>query len=75
MKLYLQENDIMIFKNGKRKYFGYKDDWVIKEFYDDELNCKTNDDLSIVKVLRPEYKEIYNKESNKTLVKSIDNTK
>ena len=61
----LMENDIIEFKNGSRKYYHSTDEWIIKEFYDENLNCLKKDELSIVRILRPKYEEIWKVENQK----------
>lgn len=59
MKELLRMGDILILKSGmERKYtLDYK--WIIDNFYDDDLNCITNDRFSVTQILRPEYEVIY----------------
>lgn len=63
----LQENDILVFKNGNKKEYTSKDKWLIDNFYNDNLECSTSDKFTIIQILRPHYEEIFNRESvNKT---------
>lgn len=64
----IKPNDILIFKNGSRVTIDIETEWVLHEFYDDNLNCIRNDDFSIIKVLRPQYEEIYNRDEYKSAV-------
>lgn len=57
----LQEGDILVFKNGHKKEYNHKDNWMLDNFYDDNLVCLTNDVFTIVKILRPKYTEIYSR--------------
>lgn len=59
MKELLRMGDILILKSGmERKYtLDYK--WIIDNFYDDDLNCITNDRFTVTQILRPEYEVIY----------------
>lgn len=61
----LQKNDILIFKNNHTVVFDSSKIYVIEQNYDDELNCLTNDDYSIMKIYRPTYELVYDKEENK----------
>lgn len=61
MKEQLQEGDILIFKSGTKREYTHRDEWMIDNFYDEDLNCTTNDKFTIVQVLRPEYEVIYEK--------------
>lgn len=58
----LQENDVLVFKNGHRKEYTDRDKWMMENFYDDKLNCTTNDKFTVVKVLRPHYEVVFTKE-------------
>lgn len=59
MKELLQEGDVLIFKNGHKKEYTRRDEWMLENYYDDNLNCKTNDKFTIVEVLRPKYQSVY----------------
>ena len=59
MKEQLQEGDVLIFKNGHKKEYTHRDEWMMDNFYDDNLNCLTNDKFTIVEVLRPKYQSVY----------------
>ena len=62
----LQEGDILIFKNGHKKEYTHRDEWMMDNFYDDNLNCLTNDTFTVVRVLRPHYTEVYCKVRKRT---------
>ena len=59
----LQKNDILIFKNNHTAVFDSSKIYVIEQNYDDELNCLTNDDYSIMKIYRPTYELIFDKDN------------
>lgn len=59
----LQENDVLVFKNGHRKEYTDRDKWLIDNFYNDNLECSTSDKFTIIQVLRPHYEEIFNRKS------------
>lgn len=61
MKEQLQEGDILVFKSGTERKYTQKDEWMIENFYDKDLNCLTNDKFTVVKVLRPHYDTVYYK--------------
>ena len=63
----LQENDVLVFKNGHRKEYTDRDRWLMENFYDDKLNCLTNDKFTIIKILRPHYEVIYERVKTKKL--------
>lgn len=65
----LKENDILCLKNGCQIHYNpIRDDMALVNYFDENFNCIKNDEYSIVKILRPTYTEIYNKE-DKTLKK------
>ena len=53
----IEQNDILIFKNGMSKLFHENERWILYAFYDENLKCKTDDRYSIVRVMKAEYKE------------------
>ena len=57
----LKNNDILIFKNGSRVIYSKYKKWVIEQYYDNELNCLTNDDYTIIRIYRPNYQLIFSK--------------
>lgn len=65
MKQELQAEDVLILKNGKRVILSERNKYLLVEFYDDELNCMTNPEYSIIQVLRPVYEPIFERESKR----------
>ena len=61
----IEENDILVFKNGLCKLFHERERWLLNAFYDENLKCKINDSYSIVKVIKAEYKEKVKRRENK----------
>lgn len=57
----IQENDILVFKNGNKKEYTSNDKWLFENFYDKDLVCITSDKFTIMQVLRPHYEVIYNR--------------
>lgn len=55
----LKNNDILIFKNGNRAIYTSDRKKIIDQYYDNELNCLTNDNYTIIKVYRPYYDLIF----------------
>lgn len=55
----IQENDILEFANNKKAIVGYNILWIIKEYYNEDLTCKTNSDYDITRIYRPTYEEIF----------------
>ena len=55
----LKNNDILIFKNGNRSIYTSDREKIIQQYYDDNLNCITNDDYSIIRIYRPHYELIF----------------
>ena len=58
LKVELQNNDTLIFKNNTKTTFNENQRWIIDQFYDENLNCKYDDDYSIVEVLKKSYQKI-----------------
>lgn len=54
----LKNNDILIFKNKNKMIYSEHKKWLIEQYYDDELNCLTNDDYTIIRIYRPHYELI-----------------
>ena len=54
----LKEKDILIFKNGKKIEYSKYDKCIIDNFYDENLKSNTDDNYTIVDVLRPYYYSI-----------------
>lgn len=65
----LQTNDLLIFKNGHTAILDYTKLHIIENYYDNNLNCLTNDDYSIVKIYRPTYDLVFDKDENKLKTK------
>ena len=62
----INSGDILIFANGEKREVGTTILWLLRDYYDENLNCTTNPDFNIVQILRPEYKVIYSKEEEKS---------
>ena len=56
--------DILELKNGKKVTVGKNTFWILQEYYDDELNCMTNDGDSVLRIYRPVYTVISEREPN-----------
>lgn len=65
----LQEGDLLVFKNNHNAFLTQDRYKIIQEYYDDELNCLTNDNYTIIQVYRPEYKLMFEREKGKTKCK------
>lgn len=61
----LQENDLLVFKNNHKAFLTQDRYKIIQEYYDDELNCLTNDNYTIVQVYRPTYERVFERENGK----------
>lgn len=57
----LQPNDMIEFKNGTKAFMDDRHFWIIAQYYDNELHCKTDSEYDVQKVYRPEYKMIYDR--------------
>ena len=66
----INSGDIVIFANGEKREVGTNILWLLRDYYDENLNCTTNPDFNIVQILRPEYKVIYSKEEEKSVRKN-----
>lgn len=66
----INNGDILIFANGEKREVGTNILWLLRDYYDENLNCTTNPDFNIVQILRPEYKVIYSKEEEKSVRKN-----
>ena len=66
----INSGDILIFANGEKREVGANILWLLRDYYDENLNCTTNPDFNIVQILRPEYKVIYSKEEEKSVRKN-----
>lgn len=62
----LQENDLLVFKNNHKAFLTQDRYKIIQEYYDDDLNCLTNDNYTIIQVYRPEYKLMFERGKEKT---------
>lgn len=65
-KAELQENDLLVFKNNHKAFLTQDRYKIIQEYYDDELNCLTDDNYTIIQVYRPEYKLMFERGKGKT---------
>ena len=66
----INSGDILIFANGEKREIGANILWLLRDYYDENLNCTTNPDFNIVQILRPEYKVIDSKEEEKSVRKN-----
>lgn len=55
----LKNNDILILKNGSKIIYTNDRKKIIDQYYDNELNCLTNDDYTIIKIYRPYYELVF----------------
>ena len=61
----IQSDDLIFFKNGIQVFMDEHHMWIIEQCYDNELNCLTNDDFTIIQIYRPEYELVYDKNKTK----------
>lgn len=61
----LQENDLLVFKNNHKAFLTQDRYKIIQEYYDDDLNCLTNDNYTIIQVYRPEYQLVFERSKGK----------
>lgn len=67
MKEQLQEGDILVFKSGTERKYTHLDKWMMDNFYDDNLVCRTNDKFTVVEVLRPTYEVVFKRDVKKKI--------
>lgn len=58
----IRRGDLLIFRNGHQATYDYGYQRLIKNYYNENLECLTNSDYDIIQVLRPSYEIIYAKE-------------
>lgn len=61
----LQVGDIVFFKNGNKLTLNEFRIAVIEGHYTDDLVCLENDDYTIIKVVRPYYKTLFERSKEK----------
>lgn len=64
MKAEIKENDILCFRNGLKHTYTKLDDWILTQFYDDELHSLKDEEYDIVNIKRPYYEDIMGKNKN-----------
>ena len=55
----LKDKDLLVFRNGVKVIYSDKIKWVIRHYYNDDLECPSDPNYDIMSVLRPYYEEIY----------------
>lgn len=65
----LKKDDVLVMRNNHSLVLGANNMYVIREYYDDELNCIKDDNYTIIQVYRPEYKLMFEREKGKTKCK------
>ena len=63
----LLPNDILRFQNGKQIILSQNNFWVIKHFYDNDLDCLDNPEYNIIAVFRPSYDLVYSRVDEKKM--------
>lgn len=58
---------MLIFRNGKTVIIGINNRYLLREYYNDDLTCKSNEEYDIIQVLRPKYEVIYEKDKENKL--------
>lgn len=64
MKTEIKENDILCFRNGLEHAYTKLDNWILTQFYDDELHSLKDEEYDIVNIKRPYYEDIMGKNKN-----------
>ena len=61
----LQKGDLLVFKNNHKAFLDESKFRIIQEYYDDDLNCISDDNYTIIQVFRPEYQLVFEREKGK----------
>lgn len=64
MKTEIKENDILCFRNGLEHTYTKLDNWILTQFYDDELHSLKDEEYDIINIKRPYYENIMGKNKN-----------
>lgn len=64
MKTKIKENDILCFRNGLEHTYTKLDEWILTQFYDDELHSLKDEAYDIINIKRPYYEDIMGKNKN-----------
>ena len=54
----IQKGDLIKFANGKESIIGEKSIWILNKYYNDDLTCNFNSDFDIIRIYRPTYEVI-----------------
>lgn len=57
----IQKDDIVEFVTGKKATVGEHILWILQTYYREDLTCITNPDYDIVKIYRPRYELIHDR--------------
>lgn len=55
----IQKDDLIEFANGKKTIIGEKSIWILDKYYNEDLTCIKNSDYDIIRIYRPTYEEIF----------------
>lgn len=58
LKSEIEENDILVFKNGLEHTYTKYDRWLINKFYDNNLHSCKDEEFDVVAIKRPYYENI-----------------
>ena len=58
----LKEGDVLVFASGRKKIYNINDNVILRQFYNENLECPSNTGYTVVEILRPEYKNIWGKQ-------------
>ena len=55
----IKPSDLIEFANGKKIIASGINMWVLREYYDEDLRCKTNPEFDIISISRPYYEKVF----------------
>jgi hypothetical protein len=58
----IRVGDIIILANGTKETINKRNMYIIERFYADDLKCLTEENCDIIKIYRPVYELIFEKE-------------
>lgn len=59
LRTQIRKKDVVTFANGNRAEVGLNTMCILMTYYDEDLNCSSKPEYSIVKVERPYYQTVF----------------